>query len=70
MKASKAKELGFTHEGKQFGFVPVYICENYEGLEIRGKNKFWDFILDILVSIDVALDLGYSFECWVNEKPL
>lgn len=68
MTVSKAKELGYTHHGTMFGFIPVYLNIEYDGFEAIGKNKFTDFILQTLIDIDIFLDLGYTWQAWQGEK--
>jgi len=39
-------------------------------METVGKNMFWNFLLSILIQIDLFLETGYSFEAFVNENKL
>lgn len=70
MNRNKAKELGFTNDGYQFKFIPVYIKFDDETLETVGKNMFWDFLLSIFVQIDLFFETGYSFTAYLNENKL
>ena len=46
MTKKKAKELGFTHYGKTYGFIKIYAkdVDSYEP-EITGTNFFGIFFL-------------------------
>ena len=73
MTIQQAKQLGYTHAGTQFGFIPVFfkdVVGEFDCMETIGKNKFYDILLDVFIAIDMLFGTNYSFEIWLNENPL
>ena len=59
MTVKQAIEKGYTNKGEMFGFIPVYVKNDYDCFEAVGINKFWNFVLDIFTEVDLFLELGY-----------
>jgi hypothetical protein len=70
MKRTTAKQNGFTHEGYQFGFIPVFVKFEEDSMVTEGKNAIWNFLLSIFTEIDLLLETGYSFEVDLREETL
>ena len=70
MTTKQAIEKGYTNKGEMFGFIPVYVKHDYDCFEAVGTNKFWNFVLDIFTEVDLFLNLGYSFNVWIDEEKL
>lgn len=62
MTKQEAKENGFTHKGVMYGFINVYVkdAEEFEP-SITGTNMFYDTLLFLISSVDVALELSDGF---------
>ena len=70
MTTKEAIEKGYTNKGEMFGFIPVYVKYDYDCFEAVGTNKFWDFLFEIFTEVDLFLELGYSFNVWIDEEKL
>ena len=56
MTVKQAIEKGYTNKGEMFGFIPVYVKNDYDYFEAVGINKFWNFVLDIFTEVDLFLE--------------
>jgi hypothetical protein len=66
MTAEQAKQLGFTHHGKIYGF-PVYITDD-EDMNIQGTNWFNDKMVAIFVWLDTTFEINECFALLKGEK--
>ena len=48
MTVKQAIEKGYTNKGEMFGFIPVYVKNDYDYFEGVGINKMWNYNLDSL----------------------
>ena len=67
MTVKQAIEKGYTNKGEMFGFIPVYVKNDYDCFEAVGINKFWNFILDIFRDPLSSLNLSL-IELWTFFK--
>ena len=70
MTVKQAIEKGYTNKCEMFGFIPVYVKNDYDCFEAVWINKFWNFVLDIFTEVDLFLELGNTFNVWIDEEKL
>jgi len=62
MTKQEARDNSFTHRGLMYGFIRVYVkdTEDFEP-QITGTNVFYDTLLLLISTVDVALGLSDGF---------
>ena len=68
MKKTKAKEKGYTHNGLMYGFIPIYLKRVDLHIDVVGKNKIWDVLLAIFLTIDDLCSERGGFYVWEGEE--
>ena len=68
MTKLEAKSNGYTRSGLMYRFIPIYLKHNFWDIDVVGKNKFWDILLDIFLFIDGLFGMSDGFYIWEEEK--
>lgn len=66
MTKEKAKENGFTHNGKMYGFA-IYLTDD-EDMNIRGTNWLNDKFISFFVWLDITFEFNEAFAILKGEK--
>lgn len=68
MTKLEAKEKGYTHNGLMYGFIPIYLKHVDLHMDVVGKNKFWDVLVDIFLFIDNLFNMSDGYYIWEGEE--
>ena len=66
MTPQQAKQKGFTHKGKIYGW-PVYLTDD-EDMNIEGLNWFYDLMVSVFVWIDTTFEINECFAIQRGEE--
>ncbi len=68
MTKLEAKQSGYTHNGLMYGFIPIYIKHDYWDIDVVGKNRFLDLILDVFIFVDNIFSMTDGFCVWEGDE--